>query len=66
MSDRTIDRRAFIGNCLATAAGISSLQCRSGSPQQHGYDAKGLPTRVLGRTGVAVPLIALGGGSRFC
>jgi predicted aldo/keto reductase-like oxidoreductase len=67
VEDPTIDRRRFIGTCLVTAAGIGSLSCdRNGPAVQQGYDAKGLPTRVLGKTGVAVPLIALGGGSRFC
>ncbi len=67
MDDNTIDRRHFIGTCLATAAGINSLGCERGTPAvQQGYDSKGLPTRVLGKTGVAVPLIVIGGGSRFC
>jgi aryl-alcohol dehydrogenase-like predicted oxidoreductase len=30
------------------------------------YDAKGVQTRVLGKTGVAIPIIVFGGGSRFC
>lgn len=30
------------------------------------FDAKGLPTTVLGRTGVVVPRMGLGLGSRFC
>ncbi len=30
------------------------------------YDAKGLPTVVLGRTGVRIPRISIGLGSRFC
>ena len=30
------------------------------------FDAKGLPTTVLGRTGVIVPRMGLGLGSRFC
>jgi len=67
VEDHTIDRRHFIGTCLVTAAGISSLSCDSETQQQQqGYDSKGLPTRVLGKTGVAIPLISFGGGSRFC
>ena len=67
MEDHTIDRRNFIGTCLVTAAGISSLSCDGETPvQELSYDAKGLPTRILGRTGVAVPIVALGAGSRFC
>jgi hypothetical protein len=30
------------------------------------YDDKGLPTAILGRTGVRIPRIAIGLGSRFC
>lgn len=30
------------------------------------YDPKGLPTAVLGKTGVSIPRIAIGLGSRFC
>ncbi len=67
MEGPTIDRRQFIGTCLVTAAGVGSLSCdRSVPAMQQGYDAKGMPTRVLGKTGVAVPVIALGCGSRFC
>ncbi len=67
MADNTINRRHFIGTCLATAAGIGSLSCsRDSNGQQLGYDAKGLPTRTLGKTGVSVPLIVIGCGSRFC
>ena len=67
MDDNTIDRRHFIGLSLAAAAGIGSLSCVRDVPgQRGGYDAKGLPTRTLGRTGVPVPLIVIGGGSRFC
>jgi aryl-alcohol dehydrogenase-like predicted oxidoreductase len=67
VDDNTINRRHFIGTCLAAAAGIGSLSCGRDVPSQRGgYDAKGLPTRTLGRTGVPVPLIVIGGGSRFC
>lgn len=66
MDDNTINRRHFIGLSLAAAAGIGSLSCTRSAGQRGGYDAKGLPTRTLGKTGVAVPLIVFGGGSRFC
>jgi len=67
VSDSNLDRRQFIGTCVATAAGISSLSCAGDrSPPQQPFDAKGLPTRVLGKTGVVVPIIAFGAGSRFC
>ncbi len=67
MAENTINRRHFIGTCLATAAGIGSLSCEKNEPgQQQGYDDKGLPTRILGKTGLSVPVVVIGGGSRFC
>jgi predicted aldo/keto reductase-like oxidoreductase len=39
---------------------------RSGDPAVARDTPKGLPTAVLGKTGVAVPRIGLGLGSRFC
>ncbi len=35
-------------------------------PRKFSYDAKGLPTVILGKTGVEIPRIVLGLGSRFC
>jgi len=46
-----------------TRMGISS---ESGmNTAESGYDSKGLPTVLLGSTGVAIPRIAIGLGSRF-
>jgi predicted aldo/keto reductase-like oxidoreductase len=36
------------------------------SPASSTYNAKGLPTAQLGKTGVTIPRIAIGLGSRFC
>jgi hypothetical protein len=67
VDENTINRRHFVGTCLAAAAGIGSLSCVRDVPgQRGGYNAKGLPTRALGKTGVTVPRIVIGGGSRFC
>ena len=30
------------------------------------FDSKGIPTRILGKTGIQVPIIGIGTGSRFC
>lgn len=43
-----------------TAAGLSSMKPVTG------YNAHGLPTVIFGRTGVPIPRIAMGLGSRFC
>lgn len=68
MKNHPIHRREFIKICItATAAfGPLSFQGLSSKERDDPYDAKTLPTRVLGKTGVRVPLIAVGGGSRFC
>jgi predicted aldo/keto reductase-like oxidoreductase len=68
MSDLT--RRHFIkgvigaGVSLAAADGIASIS--SGIEKINPYDAKGLPVTELGSTGVLIPKIVLGLGSRFC
>jgi len=36
------------------------------SESKSAYDAKGLPTTILGKTSVRIPKMALGLGSRFC
>lgn len=70
MSERTMDRREFLkqaAGAAAVAGGLASvpLVATPGAPA-HAYDAKGLPTRVFGKTGVPVPRIGVGLGSRFC
>jgi aryl-alcohol dehydrogenase-like predicted oxidoreductase len=65
-------RRDFLKTCLAATAAVGGLSGRpvfAGGPNREGkslYDPKGLPTRVLGRTAVSLPLISFGSGSRFC
>lgn len=68
MKDNSIKRRDFIKKCLAGTAAIGSvpfidLGC---GKKARIYDTKGLPTRIVGKTGVRVPIIATGLGSRFC
>lgn len=68
MSDKSINRRDFIKKCAASTAalGVFSYRDLFAEEEKRKYDAKGVPTRVLGKTGVSVPLIVIGGGSRFC
>lgn len=56
MREDSISRRGFIGGAMASA--LATQAARSAEP-------KGLPTRVLGRTGERVPILALGCGSRL-
>jgi predicted aldo/keto reductase-like oxidoreductase len=72
MSHSKVTRREFFKTCLAATAAAGGLASRplfAGGPLKavgSQYDPKGLPTRVLGKTGVSLPLISFGSGSRFC
>jgi predicted aldo/keto reductase-like oxidoreductase len=60
-----ISRREFVKTTAAAvtaAAIIPSIGCTAISSP---FDAKGLPTKVLGKTGVKVPRMAIGLGSRW-
>ena len=60
-------RREFLKTCAAAPVALGTVPGRGAAPgPKRGYDPKGLPTRPLGRTGVSVPLIGFGAGSRFC
>jgi len=60
-------RREFLKSCAASPVALKTLSGRGlFQGEKLAYDAKGLPTRVLGKTGVSVPLVGFGAGSRFC
>jgi len=64
-----MERRDFlkttVGAGLALAgANLLTVQCTGSNTNN--YDAKGLPTTMFGSTGVRIPRIVLGLGSRFC
>ncbi|MCK7476407.1 MAG: aldo/keto reductase [Candidatus Moduliflexus flocculans] len=70
-----IRRREFLRTMAAAAAAVPLGTTARGGGALFGavvpaaapaYDAKGLPTAVLGKTGIAVPRIGIGLGSRFC
>ena len=61
--NKGINRRDFIKTTGLTAAGLALAPQIQGSVS--GYDAKGLPTTKLGKTGVTIPRLILGAGSRF-
>lgn len=67
-------RRKFIKSTLSAGVAIAGTRLAfsdaTGSEINHNqvknqYDPKGLPTAVLGKTGVVIPRIAIGLGSRF-
>ncbi len=77
MSRERIRRRDFLKTMAAAAAvGTTASSLRGTGPLGGGLnanraasavlDAKGLPTSTLGKTGVVVPRIGIGLGSRFC
>lgn len=63
-------RRDFIkglvgaGLSLVATDGVAAISSETAIINP--YDAKGLPTTFLGNTGVRIPKIVLGLGSRFC
>ena len=54
------------GLMITGAPVISSWTSSRVTPPSPLYDAKGLPTAILGKTGVRIPRVAMGLGSRFC
>jgi predicted aldo/keto reductase-like oxidoreductase len=72
MKKGRMDRRGFLKTCVTGAAALGTLASkktfggRAGLIDTEAYNSKGLPTRALGKTGVSVPIIGFGSGSRFC
>lgn len=59
-------RRKFIQRTLAAGAAVAAFpSIAAGQLKKNTYDPKGLPTVVLGKTGVKIPKMAIGLGSRF-
>ena len=62
-----IKRRTFLKTCLtASAAAALPMKGMLSSSYRFSPDPKGIPTRIFGKTGVRIPLIVFGAGSRFC
>lgn len=68
---RTYTRRRFLQSTISAGAALAGaglvIPDLTGNLVQvkNPYDPKGLPTTVLGKTGVLIPRIAIGLGSRF-
>jgi len=68
-----VSRRKFLKSALGAGVVVAGSRMDFGIPENKGlpeeainpYDPKGLPTSVLGKTGVVIPRIAIGLGSRF-
>lgn len=65
MKKNTIDRRVFIKQTVSAGAALTIAPHLAFKDRVYSYDAKGLPTRKLGKTGVKVPIMVMGTGSRF-
>jgi aryl-alcohol dehydrogenase-like predicted oxidoreductase len=63
MKKKDFTRRDFIKTTGALTAGV--VLAPSAACSASAYDAKGLPTAVLGKTGVLIPRLIMGLGSRF-
>ena len=63
MKDKNLSRRDFIKTTSAATAGVILVPTVSYSSSL--FDSKGLPTTILGKTGVRIPLMVIGLGSRF-
>ncbi len=67
--NQNYSRRRFIKKTIGAGVVIAgadlALLQTSCSGSRNKYDAKGLPTTILGKTGVVIPRIAIGLGSRF-
>lgn len=66
MNKSKLCRRNFIKGTIGAGIVFSGSPFFTSCIDFKPYDAKGLPTSVLGKTGVEFPRIALGLGSRFC
>jgi len=68
MSRSRIARRDFLKTLVTAAAAVkpaAALALSGGVPVSQ-FESKGLPMATLGKTGVKVPRIGVGLGSRFC
>ncbi len=68
---KKINKRTFLKELLGTSASLAAFGSltpllSSCTDDKNPYNAKGLPLAYLGKTGVQIPRIVLGLGSRFC
>jgi predicted aldo/keto reductase-like oxidoreductase len=69
MKSKNYSRREFVKQTVSAGMAISGVGLIGKDlvlGSQNSYDAKGLPTAILGKTGMRIPRMAFGLGSRFC
>lgn len=64
MDKNPLTRRAFLKTTAAASAAVAVAPGLAIGAQSR-FDAKGLPTRLLGDTGERLPILSIGTGSRF-
>ena len=65
-SSKSFSRRDFLKTTLASAAALTApIGAQASARRKFTLNPKGLPTTILGKTGLRVPRIAIGCGSRF-
>lgn len=62
---KNINRRKFVKTTLAATAGLATSPQLGLGKGKNPFDPKDLPTRPLGKTGLQVPLLGIGCGSRW-
>lgn len=62
---KSITRRKFVKTSLVATTGLALVPKKGFSLNKNPYDPKGLPTRPLGNTGLQVPILGFGCGSRW-
>lgn len=63
--EKNLSRRKFIRSTAAATAAASFVPYLGCIKTTSPFDPKGLPTRILGQTGIEVPVMAFGCGSRW-
>jgi predicted aldo/keto reductase-like oxidoreductase len=62
---KKITRREFVQTTAAAAAAVAIVPTAGCTARTSAFDPKGFPTVILGRTGVRVPRLGFGCGSRW-
>jgi predicted aldo/keto reductase-like oxidoreductase len=65
MKPTKMNRRKFLKRTTIAGAAITLPSTWMCTASKSPFNARGLPTRILGKTGVRVPLLTIGTGSRF-
>ncbi len=65
MSPHLLSRRDFLKSTAAATAAAALAPGVAAAQSRRAFDPKNIPTRRLGKTGVEIPILVIGTGSRF-